>query len=473
MTTTAQGLPDQGGLELLLDWTAGYAAGPDDAAQIRYLLLDHAANTLGGLAADSTTLVRRFAAARRGDCPAPGGHSVPEEYAALIAGVSAHALESDDTHQASSSHPGSAVFPATLTIAAAEQASFEAFAAAVGAGYEAMTRISVAATVRGQYDRGFHPTGTAGVFGAAIAASRLLGLEAAETRSALGIALSLSSGSMAFLADGAWTKRLHPGWAAHSGLIAARLAGAGFEGPRDPIAGPAGFLQAYSDARDDAALGAGLGGMPLAIHRTSIKAHACCRYKQAPIDAVLELVEAHDLTAEQIACIRVGVLEAGWNIIAAPAEDKRHPVSIVDAQFSMPFGAAVATLYRSASVREYRPEVIASPEVAALMERVECYRSSDLDAGFPQRWPAEVAIELHDGRTLSHRVDYPKGDPENPLTPPELELKFRSLSAGLVTEPGQANVIEAIARLGEGVTPAALAGLIGSREILEPGVDLG
>ena len=467
MTTTAQS-----GLAGLLDWTAAHGAGGLDGAdadQIRYLLLDHAANTLGGLAAESTTIVRRFAAARAGGCPAPGGHSLVEEYAAFVAGTSAHALESDDTHQASSSHPGSAVFPAALALAAAEGARFEAFAAACTAGYELMTRVGMAATVQGQYDRGFHPTGTTGVLGAAVAASRLLGLDAAATRSALGIALSLASGSMAFLADGAWTKRLHPGWAAHSGLIAARLAAAGFEGPRDAIAGPDGFLHAYSDARDDEQLSAGLGEAPLAIHRTSIKAHACCRYKQAPIDALLELLEAHDLAPEQIARIRVGVLEAGWNIIAAPAEEKRHPSSIVDAQFSMPFGAAVATLYRSAGTREYTPEVIASPAVVALMERVECYRSSDLDAAFPERWPAAVEIELVDGRTVSRRVDYPKGDPENPLTLSELEAKFRDLTAGVVTGAGQARVSEAIAGLGRTVDPAGVARLLGSREILEPG----
>ena len=100
-----------------------------------------------------------------------------------------------------------------LALATAEGANFEETVAASVVGYEVMTRIGMAATVQGQYDRGFHPTGTTGVFGAAAAASRLLGLDAASMRSALGISLSLAAGSMAFLVDGAWTKRLHPGWA--------------------------------------------------------------------------------------------------------------------------------------------------------------------------------------------------------------------------------------------------------------------
>ena len=313
MTTT-----ERAGLAELFDWATAFAIDDPrgaDAARVRYLLLDHCANALGGLAVESTTLVRCFAAARAGECPAPGGHEVLEEYAALIAGTSAHALESDDTHQASSSHPGSAIFPAALAVSTSTGAGFEAFASGVTAGYEAMARIGMAATVQGQYERGFHPTGTVGVFGAAVAAGRLLGLDGGQLRAALGIALSMAAGSMAFLVDGAWTKRLQPGWAAHSGIIAARLAASGFNGPHDPIAGRAGFLQAYSDRRDDAALTASLGDAPLAIHRTSIKAHACCRYKQAPIDAVLSLVRTHDLAADQIARIRVGILDAGWGIV--------------------------------------------------------------------------------------------------------------------------------------------------------------
>ena len=477
MTTTAPRSAESPavapGIDGLLDWAVNYRADEagEAAAQVRYLLLDHAANALGGLTAESTRLVRRYAAGRTGGVPAPGGHSLLEEYAAFVAGVSAHALESDDTHQASSSHPGSAVFPAVLALATAEGASFEDAVAASVVGYEVMTRIGMAATVQGQYDRGFHPTGTTGVFGAAAAASWLLGLDAASMRSALGISLSLAAGSMAFLVDGAWTKRLHPGWAAHGGLIAARLAAAGFEGPRDAICGPDGYLHSYSDTPLDAGaeerLTAGLGVAPLAIHRTSIKAHACCRYKQAPIDAVLGLVAEHDIAPEQIARIRVGVLEAGWNIIAAPEEDKRRPVSVVDAQFSMPYGAAVAVLHRSAGTRQYEPAVIASPEVAALMDRVECYRSDDLDAVFPERWPAEVVIELRDGGSVSRRVDYPKGDPENPLTLLELQAKFRDLTVGVVTASGQAQVIEAAATLGQGVTPSGFTTLIGSGEVLE------
>ena len=465
MTTT-----DLTATAALLDWATAYRLDDSDATQVRYLLLDHAANALGGLDAESTRTLRRFVASRPGASPAPGGLSAPEEYAALLAGVSAHALESDDTHQPSSSHPGSAVFPAALAIAEATDADFEAFAEAVVAGYEVMGRIGMAATAAGQYARGFHPTGTVGVFGAAVAAGRLLGLDAAQLRSALGVALSTAAGSMAFLDGGAWTKRLHPGWAAHAGIIAARLAALGYVGPHDPITGRYGFLDAYTDTPDVGELTAGLGSTPLAIHRTSIKAYACCRYNQAPIDAILTLVRAHDLAPDAIARVRVGVLEAGWGIVAEPEAEKRRPASIVDAQFSMPYAAAVAVLHRAAGTRQYRPDAIASPDAAAFMDRVECYRSPELEAIFPQHWPAEVEIELTDGRTLREYVEGAKGDPERPLSLAEVEAKFADLTDATLTADGRARVIDAVRGLGDGVCPRDLARLLGSADILAPGV---
>ena len=454
----------------LLDWAAAYRPGEADAARVRDLLLDHAANALGGLDAESTRTVRRFAASRPGGSPAPGGLRAPEEYAALVAGVSAHAHEFDDTHQPSSSHPGSAVFPAALAVAESADAPFDAFAGAVAAGYEVMARVGEAATAAGQYARGFHPTGTLGVFGAAVAAGRLLGLDAAGLRAALGVALSTAAGSMAFLDGGAWTKRLHPGWAAHAGVVAARLAALGYIGPLDPIAGRSGFLQAYTDAPEPGALTAGLGASPLAIHATSVKAYACCRYNQAPIDAILTLVRAHDLAPADVARIRVGVLEAGWGIVAEPEAEKRRPASVVDAQFSMPYAAAVAVLHRAAGTRQYRPDAIASPDAASLMDRVECYRSARLEAIFPAHWPAEVELELTDGRVLREYVEGAKGDPERPLSPSELEAKFADLTDRTLTPDGRSRVVEAVRGLGAGVTPREVARLLGSAGILAPGV---
>ena len=414
---------------------------------VRHLLLDHLANVFGGLPADSSQVLRDFVRSRPGPCRTVSSIDTIEEYAALLTGASAHALEYDDTHQPSSSHPGSAVFPAALVVGAAAGASFQQVAAAIIAGYEVACRVGEAATARGQYERGFHPTGTSGVFGTAIAAGLLAGLDHTQLVSALGIGLAVSSGSMAFLVDGSWTKRIHPGWAAHSGIVATRLAAGGFFGPQDPLTGRDGFLHSHSLSAEPALLTAGLGSGPLAIERTSVKAHACCRYMQAPIDGILRLVDEHRLTPSDIARIDIGVLDAGWDIVVVPAEQKVRPGSIVDAQFSMPFGAAAAVLYGRVGVSESTPEQLRSTALHELMDRVQCHRSPQLEELFPATWAAEVSITCRDGRTVDAFVRSPKGDPENPLSADEMASKFRALAASVLSTGDQDRVIRCVEEL--------------------------
>ncbi len=172
------------------------------------------------------------------------------QYAALANGTSAHSLELDDLHNESSAHPEVVIFPAALAASQISDGGGKRFIEAVIAGYEVMTRLGKALHPGKHYARGFHPTGTCGAFGAAAAASRILGLDQEQTINALGIAGSQTAGSMEFLTDGAWSKRLHAGWAAHSGLIATLLAQRGFTGPATIIEGRFGFLHSYSDGAD-------------------------------------------------------------------------------------------------------------------------------------------------------------------------------------------------------------------------------
>ncbi|MGH8696751.1 MAG: MmgE/PrpD family protein, partial [Burkholderiales bacterium] len=166
--------------------------------------------------------------------------------AALVNGTLAHSLDFDDTHARGSIHPSAPIVPAALAAAEMAGAGGRDLVAAIVAGYEVQIRLSLALVPKDHYDRGFHPTATCGVFGAAAAAGRVFGLSAEAIAHAFGIALSQAAGSMQFLVDGAWTKRLHVGYAAMSGLIAASLAREGFHGAVDAIEGKAGFLRAYS-----------------------------------------------------------------------------------------------------------------------------------------------------------------------------------------------------------------------------------
>jgi 2-methylcitrate dehydratase PrpD len=445
----SQAGPDPSVTARLAAWAGGFGAqgAPDQLeAVVRHRLLDYTANVLGG--ADQPSVVRLMRYVRRypGEVPLPDGSSSSPEGAALVYGAAAHAIESDDTHQPSSSHPGAVVFSTVLPLALANGVGWPSVVRATVVGYEVMGRIGRASGPAGEYARGFHPTGTVGAFAAAAAAGVLMGADVEQLTDALGIAGSLSSGSMSYLTNGSWTKHLHPGWAAHGGIMAAALAVDGYRGPDRVLERPHGYFAGHSDVPDPAAALASLGSPPYVIERTSLKAHGCCRYEQAAIDAILELRQQYEMVPDDVAHVRVGVLGPGWDIVAAPADRKRRPGNSVDAQFSMPFGAAVALLHGKASRHEHTDAHVRDPRVISLMDRVECFLDPSLDAEFPAKWPAAVKIRLRDGREVSVRVDHPKGDPENPLTFEEVGAKLHDV-ASAVDEQARTTVIEAIGAL--------------------------
>jgi 2-methylcitrate dehydratase PrpD len=315
-------------------------------------------------------------------------------------------------------------------------------------------RVAMAVQPKEHYALGFHPTQTCGVFGAAVTASKLLRLTAEQTLAAVGIAGSMAAGSMEFLAEGAWTKRIHPGLAAQNGIHAALLAAEDFASPRQILEGRDGFLHGYSrDPLPDRLL-EGLGASFEILH-TAVKPHACCRYMQGPIDAILEIVRRHVIEAGQIRAIEVAVLEAGWGIVCEPHAKKYHPESIVDAQFSMPFGAAIAALCGAAGLDQFTLEHIRSPHVQRMMAKVTLVKDARLEDTFPREWPARVVLHTAAGPSHEHFVRYPKGDPENPLTREEMAAKFRSLVGDVLPRVRCEQIIGQVATL----RPALLAGL--------------
>ena len=375
-------------------------------------------------------------------------------YAALANGTSGHAVEMDDVNNEASLHPGVTVFPSALATGEMTGASGRRFIEAVVLGYEVMVRLGRALGPEAHYRRGFHPTGTCGVFGSSVAASKVMGLGAETVASAVGISGSQAAGSMEFLAEGAWTKRFHAGWAAHSGILAAHLARHGFTGPRTIIEGRDGFLHAYSDRSDKTRILDKLGSR-FEILRTSVKPHSCCRYMQPPIDGILTLVRDHGIRPDEVERVRLGTLRAGSRLIAEPKEVKYNPQTVVDAQFSMPFGAAVALLYGKAALNEFHPSKIHSDEVRDMMDRVEYFEDPELEPAFPKQWGATVEIVTRGGERYATRVEYPKGDPENPLTWQELVEKFSDLTGRLMTKErrlkiiGETRGLEGIRNIGE------------------------
>ncbi len=409
----------------------------------KYFFLDYLGVAVRGSLSESSQPVYRLTAGLE----MPGTGTIlgrPEKtavpYAALANGTSAHSLELDDTHQGGSIHLGVSVFSAALAVAEQVGASGQAFLTSAVAGFEAAARLAMAVRPKEHYGRGFHPTATCGTFGAAVSAGRLLGLTEEQLLSALGIAGSQAAGSMEFLTEGAWTKRLHPGWAAFSGLHAALLAREGFVGPTTIVEGRDGFLKAYSNDPDPSKISAGL-GTDFQILHTAVKPHACCRYTQAPIDAVLALVREHDIRPADVKTITIGMLETGIPVICEPSERTYHPANVVEAQFSLPFGVAVAVSRRRAGLEEFAPTMLQDADVLAIMPKVAYTHDPALEENYPKEWPAWARMELTDGRAVSAQVRFPKGDPDNPLSWQELIDKYQGL-VGSVWESQQGETVQ-------------------------------
>ena len=420
---------------------------------VKYRFLDFLSVAMRGSREQSSQTMYRFVKAigpaGKGGVIVGTNLRAPYLYSALANGTASHAIEMDDVNNESSLHPGVAVFPAALATSEMVSNSGKSFIGSVVTGYEVMIRLGKALGPENSYRRGFHPTGTCGAFGAAMAASKVLGLGVEGITNAFGISGSQAAGSMEYLAQGAWTKRFHAGWAAHSGMVAALLAQKGFVGPTTILEGRDGFLHAYSDNADASKVLEGLGS-GFEILRTSVKPHGCCRYMQPPIDAVLKIVNEKDLKPDQVERIRLGILRAGAGLIAEPMELKVRPQSTVDAQFSMPFGAAAALLFRRAGLNEFQVPVIQSEKTRRIMERVECVVDPELEKTFPRQWCATAEIWTKEGERFFTKVEYPKGDPENPLSWEEMIDRFHDLAGRSMVKKQRSSIVEQVRGL-EGI----------------------
>ncbi|GAC1393860.1 MAG: MmgE/PrpD family protein [Ktedonobacteraceae bacterium] len=416
--------------------------------RVRYLLLDHLAVTLRGSLLPSSlaaykmlyTLSGAYTNMAEGVTLVGKKERAEASWAALLNGVAAHGLEMDDVENRSSLHSGVVVFPAALALAEQLQSSLDDFYAAIVAGYEVTLRIGAALNPASAYERGFHPTAICGTLGAAATSARLLHLTAEQTNMALGIAGSMASGSMAYLDDGAWTKRLHPGWSSHAGITAARLAAADFVGPTNILESRYGLLHAYSSASDVQQIKR-KEATDFAIMQVSLKPYACCRYMHGPIDCLLQIRNEHHPDPEHIAHIRCGVLTGGRGLVVDPIEQKREANTIVEAQFSMPFGASIALLTGQAGLSVFTEEWIQHPTTQALMQRVECYASPELDDYYPDEWRASASVEMLNGSTFEAKIRYPLGDPHNPLSWEQLVARFHELVEPVITDESKRQAI--------------------------------
>jgi 2-methylcitrate dehydratase PrpD len=409
---------------LLLDLVGNIVRGRHDAESTAPLLA--AARALGFGAGSSAV----FGDAAR---YTPAG-------AALLNGALAHSLDFDDTHAAGSLHPGAPVIPAALAAAEMAGADGRTVLAAIVAGYEVTCRLALALPAGDHYDRGYHPTATCGAFGAAAAAARVFGLDAGRVAHAFGIALSQAAGSLQFLANGAWTKRFQVGWSAMNGLVAATLAREGFRGAAEALEGKAGFLSAYAPQPVPERALRNL-GTEWELMNTAVKPYPSCRYGHASVDAALALRAEHELKAEEIEAVTIGLPAKGMLLIGAPLDYKRNPQNVVDGQFSGPFVVACALARGHFGWDSYA--WLQDADIRRLMALTVCEQDPEIEAEFPANMSGKVTLRAR-GKEFVRKVVVPKGEPANFLTEAELRAKFHGLCDAVLGKERAAQLADAV-----------------------------
>jgi 2-methylcitrate dehydratase PrpD len=390
----------------------------------------HLLDTLGcGLAASAlgvATEGRTTMAELGGDAEATViglGTGLPAANAAFANAMLCHGLDFDDTHSDSVSHVSTVVCPAALAVGEAREAhGAEVLAAIVGAN-EIVTRIGMAAS-GAFHARGFHPTAICGIFGATAAAARLGGLDPLWTTSALGIAGSMASGLFAYLEEGTATKPVHPAWAAHGAILAARLAGHGAEGPPSVLEGRFGLYHAFVGAeKGEVDIDGQLAdlGSRWETPRIAFKPYPACHFMHGALGATAEAVAG--ISAEEVEEIVVTVPQAGVSLVLEPAETKFAPRSEYDAKFSLQYSVAAMVVHGRVGLSSYRDEALGDPRVLELARRVR-YEVREFET-YPAAFPGGVRIRTTDGRVLEAELPHQRGGPENPLRPDEVRAKFR------------------------------------------------
>jgi 2-methylcitrate dehydratase PrpD len=261
---------------------------------------------------------------------------------------------------------------------------------------------------------GWHYTSACGIFGAAAAAGRLLGLAATRMADAFGSACAQASGTLQSEQDGTWAKRLQPGLAAAGGLLAAQLAAQGFRGPHEALEGTYGFYRVYLREFDPAPVLRDL-GQRFEVERTSLKPFPTCRFTHAPAAALRDLMEKERVRPEDIAGVEARVTSAAFAEVCEPLPQKVRPKSPVHAQFSLPYALACVADHGIIGLADLTEAAIRRPEVLALAERVGCVRDPDLEAAWGGKiGEAEVRVQTREGSMRAAR-SLPPGGPGRPM----------------------------------------------------------
>ena len=377
--------------------------------------------------------------------------------AVLANGTLAHGLDYDDTLEAAIVHTGCCAGMTALAVAEEVGANGQAMLEAAIVGTEVMCKVGLVAPGK-FHARGFHPTALCSTFGAAAAAGKLLGLERDQWSDAFGLCGSQSSGIIEYLADGTWTKRLHPGWSAHAGVIAALLAREGFRGPATVFEGQHGFYRAFAGPTEyDFSKILELGA-EWEIPRLAFKSYPCGSISHPYMDCALKLKQKYSVEPEHIVAVVCRTAQGPVHRLWEPLANKQQPTSSYGAKFSLPYSIAVMLVRGKAGLEEFTDAAIHDPVVLELAEKVSYELDETID--YPRHFSGHIKIILHDGRVLEENQPHPRGGFEDPLPPQEIEEKFRA-NARLALAPEQVDgIVDLVDRLEHLSSIGALSDLL-------------
>jgi len=352
-------------------------------------------------------------------------------WAAFVNGAMGHMTELDDTHRGTMSHPGDSILPSAIAVGERSKADGKTVLAAIVAGYDCALRAGYS-VMPTHYTKGWHPTGTFNVFGSAVTAAKILDLPSDKLNNALGLAGAQTSGNFAHMEIRGMTKDFNPGKAAFSGVLGALLAKNGFVASDNIFENAKGFIHLYSDSPKPERLTANL-GKPFLIGEVAHKAFPGCFHLHSSRQAVLEIAEEQSLTHDNVQKVVANIFSIGAWYVDDPdpwAAGKGHYGPRFSAQFQIALALCEGRdgLWSSYD-DDYVMTKLNDPEIRKVMERIEVIRDKDLDETFPDAWPSVVHVKTMAGETYSRRVDLPKGEPEDPMSPAELERKFEILGS--------------------------------------------
>ena len=371
--------------------------------------------------------------------------SLPLRDQVLLNGTLIHGLDYDDTHIAGVIHASASALTTGLGQGLKFGASGADLLTAYLVGVETAARIGEAAK-GGFHSRGHHPTGLVGAFGATLVAGKLAGQPAHKMAQAQGVVLSMAAGSLEFLSDGAWTKRLHPGWAGVAGITATALAGEGFEAPSVPYEGRYGLFNLHLGADNEADLSictAGLGQV-WELEQVGFKPYPACHFNHSFADAALQM-RADGVTTEQIERITALIHPTQAEVVCIPETAKQRPTSAYEAQFSVPYIVAQSFLRGHFTLDELEPAAFGEEQALELAAKVGW--AEDPNSRFPKYYSGEIVVETKDGQTRRYREDVNRGSDANPLSASDIEQKFSANASRAINRVRADQVYDAVMNL--------------------------